>query len=75
MQLNRKAKPNYLNNFDTSQGSKPYWVKCKPCFSNKHSKAHADFILNEKRDVILKNKESRIQSRIAISIYIGRGFY
>ena len=75
MQLNRKAKPKYLNNFDTSQGSKPYCVKCKPCFSNKHSKADVYFILNEKGGVILKNKESRIQSRIAISIYIGRGFY
>ena len=41
----------------TSQGSKTFWVKCKPYFSNKHSKADTDIILNEKGDKIFKNKE------------------
>ena len=41
----------------TSQGSKTFWVKCKPYFSNKHSKADTDIILHEKGDIIFKNKE------------------
>ena len=56
-QLNKKAKLDYFNNFDSSQGSKPFWVKCKPYFSNKHSKADTDFMLNEKVDIIFKNQE------------------
>ena len=57
VQLNKKAKLEYLNNFDSSQESKPFWVKCKPYFSNKHSKADTDIILHEKGDIIFKNKE------------------
>ena len=30
--MNKKAKLEYFNNFDSSQGSKPFWVKCKPYF-------------------------------------------
>ena len=56
-QLNKKAKLDYFNNFDSSQGSKPFWVKCKPYFSNKHSKADTDIILHEKDDIIFKNQE------------------
>ena len=54
--LNQNTSVN-LNNFDSSQGSKPFWVKCKPYFSNKHSKADTDIILHEKGDIIFKNKE------------------
>ena len=57
MQLNKKATIEYFNNFDSSQGSKLFWVKYKPCFSNEHSKADTDIILNEKGDIIFKNKE------------------
>ena len=57
VQLNKKAKPKYYNNFDSSQRSKPFGVKCKPYFSNQHSKADTDIILNEKREIIFKNKE------------------
>ena len=57
VQLNKKAKLEYFNNFDSSQESKPFWVKCKPYFSNKHSKADTDIILHEKGDIIFKNKE------------------
>ena len=55
--MNKKAKLGYFNNFNSSQGSKPFLVKCKPYFSNKHSKADTDIILNAKRDIIFKNKE------------------
>ena len=55
--MNKKAKLEYFNNFDSSQGSKLFWVKHKPYFSNKHSKADTDIILHEKGDIIFKNKE------------------
>ena len=57
VQLNIKAKLEHLNNFDSSQGSKPFWVKYKCYFSNKHSKADTDIILNEQGDLIFKNTE------------------
>ena len=57
VQLNKKAKLECFNNFDSSHGSKPFWVKCKPYFSNKHNEADTDIILNEKVDIIFKNKE------------------
>ena len=57
VQLNKKAKLEYFNNIDSSQESKPFWVKRKPYFSNKHSKADTDIILHEKGDIIFKNKE------------------
>ena len=53
VQLNRKAKLEYFKNFDSRKGSKPFWVKCKPDFSNKHSKRDTD-ISKENGDVILK---------------------
>ena len=45
MQLNKKAKVEYFDNFDSSQGSKPLSVKCKSYYSNKYSKADTDIIL------------------------------
>ena len=35
---------------------KPLSVKCKSYFSNKHSKADVDIVLNKKDDIIFKNK-------------------
>ena len=40
-----------------AKGSKPFWVKYKSSFSNKHSKAYTDIVLHEKDDNIFKNKE------------------
>ena len=57
VQLNKKAKLEYFNNFDSSQESKPFWVKCKSYFSNKHGKADTDIVLHEKGDAIFKNKK------------------
>ena len=57
MHLNKKTKLEYVNNFDSSQGSISLWVKCKTYFSNKHIKADTDIILNEKCDIFFKNKE------------------
>ena len=52
VQLNKNAQLEYFNNFDSSQRSKPFWVKCKPYFSNEHSIADTDIMLNEKGDII-----------------------
>ena len=52
VQLQRKVKLGYFNNFDSNKG-KPFWVKCKPYFSNKHSKANTDATSNEKCDILL----------------------
>ena len=40
-----------------AKGRKPFWVKYKSSFSNKHSKAYTDIVLHEKDDNIFKNKE------------------
>ena len=54
--LNKNAKVEYFNRNDCKDG-KPFWVNCKPYFSNKHSKADNDIVLNKDGVLILKNKE------------------
>ena len=54
--LNKNAKLEYLSRYDCKDG-KPFWVNCKPYFSNKHSKADNNIVLNGDEDLILKNKE------------------
>ena len=44
--LNKSAKFGYFNRYDCKDG-KPFWVTCKPYFSNKHSKADNNIVLNE----------------------------
>ena len=34
MHLNKKAKLEFFNNFDSSQGNKSFWVKCNLTFAN-----------------------------------------
>ena len=41
----------------TYKDDKPFWVSCKHYFSNKHSKADNEIVLNEDGELILKNKE------------------
>ena len=57
VQSNKKAKLEYFNTLYQAKGSKSFSVKYKSSFSNKHSKAYTDIILNEKDDNIFKNKE------------------
>ena len=57
MNLNKNAKFEYFSRCDCKDG-KPFWVNCKPYFSNKHSKADNDVVLNEDGQLILKNKET-----------------
>ena len=54
--LSKEAKLEYFSKYE-SNNSKPFWVNCKPYFTNKHSKADIDIILSEKGELILKNKE------------------
>ena len=54
--LNKNAKFEYFSRYEYKDG-KPFWVNCKPYFSNKHSKADNDIVLNEDGELILKDKE------------------
>ena len=54
--LNKEAKLEYFSKFE-SNDNKPFWVNCKPYFTNKHNKAEADIMLSENGELILKNKE------------------
>ena len=56
MNLNKEAKLEYFSKYK-SNDNKPFWVNCKPYFTNKHSKAVTDIMLNENGELILKNKE------------------
>ena len=44
--LSKNEKFEYFSRYDCKDG-KPFWVNCKPYFSNKHSKADNDIVLNE----------------------------
>ena len=51
--LNKEAKLEYFSKFE-SNGNKPFWVNCKPYFTNKHSKADTDIMLSENGELIVK---------------------
>ena len=54
--LSKEAKLEYFGKYE-SDGNKPFWVRCKPYFTNKHSKADTGIMLSENGELILKNKE------------------
>ena len=54
--LNKQAKFEYFSSYNSTD-SKPFWVNCKPFFSNKYRKADTDIVLNGNGDLILKNEE------------------
>ena len=54
--LNKEAKLEYFSKSECND-NKPFWVNCKPYFTNKHSKADTDIMLSENGELILKNKE------------------
>ena len=57
VRLNKERKIEYFENLETSKNSKPFWNKCKPYFSNKHTHGECNIILIEKENVILNNNE------------------
>ena len=57
LNLNKKAKFEYFSKFDLNIQAKSILVTSKPHFSNKHSKAHTNIMLDENAELIMKNKE------------------
>ena len=53
--LNKQAKFKYFNHLDCKKDAKPFWDKCKPYFSNKHSRGDTNIMLKEKGKILLKN--------------------
>ena len=53
--LNKQAKLKYFNNLDCNKDTEPLWDKCKPYFSNKHSRGDTNIMLKEKGEILLKN--------------------
>ena len=43
----KQAKFKYFNNMDYKKDAKPVWDKCKPYFSNKHSRGDTNIMLKE----------------------------
>ena len=52
--LNKQCKFEYLNNLDCKKDTKPFWDKCKPYFSNKHSRGDTNIMLEENGEILLK---------------------
>ena len=57
IKLNKTAKLEYFNNLKLGKDKKPFWEKCKPYFTNKHSKSDIDIMLNENGESFLKHKD------------------
>ena len=55
--LKKEAKLEYFSKWE-SNDNKPFWVNCKPYFTNKYSKADTDIMLSENVELILQNKET-----------------
>ena len=55
--LNKQAKFEYFSSYNSTD-SKPFWVNCKPYFSNKYSKADTDIDLNENGELIFKKRRN-----------------
>ena len=54
--LTKTAKLEYFHNLKLGKDNRLFWEKCKPYFTDKHSKADTDIILNENRELLLKDK-------------------
>ena len=52
----KNCKNEFFVNLEIKNNSKSFWDKCKPHFSNKHSKGDSDILLIEKDELVLKNK-------------------
>ena len=50
-------KKEFFDNLEIKNNSRSFWGKCKPYFSNKHSKGDSDILLIEKDQLLLKNKK------------------
>ena len=57
VKLNKNCKKEFFDNLETKNNSKLFWDKCKPYFSNKHSKDDSDKLLIQKDELLLNNKK------------------
>ena len=57
VRLDKEKRIDYFENLETSKNSKPFWNKCRPYFSNKHTHGESKIILIEKENVILNSNE------------------
>ena len=55
--LNKIAKLEWFNSLKLGKDNRPFWKKCKPYFTDKHSKADTDITLNENKELLLKDKD------------------
>ena len=55
-------KKEFFDNLEIKSNSRSFWGKCKPYFSNKHSKGDSDILLIGKDQLSLKNKKVMIYS-------------
>ena len=52
--MDKQAKFQYFNNLDCKRDAKPFWDKCKPYISNKHSREDTNIMLKEKGEIVLR---------------------
>ena len=57
VKLNKNCEEEFFDNLEIKNKTKLFWDKCKPYFSNKHSKGDSDILLVEKDELLLKNKK------------------
>ena len=58
--MNKQAKIKYFNCYN-SAGSKPFWINCKPYFSNKYNRANTEILIMfwiKITNLIFKNEET-----------------
>ena len=55
--LNKTAKLEYFDNLRLCKDNKSFQEKCKPYFTNKHSKVDTDIMLNGNGRLLLKDKD------------------
>ena len=57
VKLSKNCKKEFSENLEIKSNSKSFWDKCKPYFSNKHSKGDSITLLIEKDELLPKNKK------------------
>ena len=57
VKLNKNCKKEFFGSLEIKNNSKLFWSKCKPYFSNKHSKGDSDILLIENDELFLQNKK------------------
>ena len=55
--FNKTGKLEHFNNLKLDKDNKPFWEKCKPCFTNKYNKAATDVMLNKNEELLQKYKD------------------